>query len=252
MGSGYDEGPRLGCDAGGLGGLVVEHGGGIVSGNVLRLGVFAVGVGLATTMVAAPAAASCESDFEDLLVEQEPFVRHEAPEDGFAVSFPEGWLVRAVEPALERTDGLRLEALLTADPPDEGSTCTVYAATDAAPWPDGTFPGDDDHVFDDPAWTRADALMRPLMEELGYPAGFGIGYTSLPGPVGISFREPEGSLFVGYHLPGAEGDFVLACRLYPWGPQGERSVVGWPCDPHAATWSVLPIAESFEVQPAEE
>ena len=218
----------------------------------LRFGVLAVGVGVAMTVAAAPAAASCESDYEDLLVQEGPFVRHDASEDGFAVSFPEGWSVEAAELDPERTDELRLEALLTADPPDEGSLCTVYAATDAAPWPDGTFPNDEDHAFDDPAWTRADALMRPLMEELGYPAGFGTGYTYVPGPVSISFREPGGSLFVGYHLPDAEGDFVLACQLYPWGPQGERSVVGWPCDPSAANWSILPIAESFEVLPAEE
>ena len=94
--------------------------------------------------------------------------------------------------------------------------------------------------------------MRPLIGELGHPAGLGIGYAFLPGPVSVSFREPERSLFVGCHLPGAEGDFVLACQLSTWGPQGERSVVGLRCHPHAATWSVLPIAESFEVQPAEE
>jgi len=223
-----------------------------MSGNVHRFGVLAVGVGLATIMAATPAAASCESDSEDLLIQEGPFVRQDAPEDGYTISFPARWTVEPAQPRPERTDELRLKALLTADPPDEGSLCTVYAATDAAPWPHGVFPNDDEHVFDDPAWTRADGLMRPLMEELGYPAGFGIGYTDVPGPVSISFREPGGSLFVGYHLPDAEGDFVLACQLYPWGPHGELSVVGWPCDPTTARWSILPIAESFGVLPAEE
>jgi len=217
----------------------------------VRLGVLAGGV-VMVAAAAVPAAASCESDYQDLLVQEGPFVRHEVPEAGFAIAFPEGWTVEAAAPDPTRTAELRLEALLTADPPDAGSRCTVYAATDDAPWPAGTFPNDDDHVFDDPAWSSADALMRPLMEELGYPAGFVIGSPEMPGPASISFREPGGSLFVGYQLLDAEGDFVLACQVHPWGPQGERSVVGWPCDPNAATWSVLPIAKTFEMLPAEE
>lgn len=217
----------------------------------LRLGALIIGLGM-VGMTAVPATASCESDYRDLLGDGSAFVRHEVEGSGFAISFPEDWIVEDAVPDPERADELRLAPLLTADPPDEGSLCTVYATTGASPWPAGTFPDDEDHVFDDPAWTSADALMRPLMEELGYPAGFGIGYTVMPGPVSIDFREPGGSLFVGYHLPDAEGEVVLACQLYPWGPEGELSVVGWPCDPHAATWSVLPIAESFESLPAEE
>ena len=199
-----------------------------------------------------PVAGSCESDYRDLLHHAAPFIRQEAREAGFAISFPADWFVARAVPDAERTEALRLEAILTADPPDEGSLCTVYATTEAGPWPSGTFPDDDDHGSGDPAWVRAEALMRPLMEELGHPAGFAQGYAIVPGPVTISFREPQGSLFVGYHLPDADGEFILACQLHPWGPQGERSVVGWPCDPNAAYWSVLPIAESFEPLPTED
>lgn len=223
-----------------------------MSSSAHRIGFTAICAVLLATAAGTTVAGSCESDYRDLLLHEGSLSRHEVPESGLAISFPEDWIVERAAPDATRTEALRLEPILTADPPDAGSLCTVYATTDEAPWPSGTFPDDEDHGSGDPAWVRAEALMRPLMEELGHPAGFTIGYAVVPGPVLVSFREPEGSLFVGYHLPDADGDFILACQLHPWGPRGERSVVGWPCDPIAASWSVLPIAESFEVLPTEE
>jgi len=177
----------------------------------------------------------------------------EMAREGFAMDLPADWQINTT-PAqdgeqIERT-GLR--PVLAADPPDIGSICTVYVATGDAPTAAGCFPREADESTGNDAWDRADVLIGPLTGEYECAPGWSIGTLRLGGPVSLSFRQPSGELFVAYHFDAGSRDYVLACSLTPWLPDGSRSEVPWPSEPFEANWAIQPIADTFEFMPAEE
>jgi hypothetical protein len=172
---------------------------------------------------------------------------------GFAVDLPGDWetnMTPTQDPAqIERT-GLR--PVLAADPPDSRSECTVYIATGDEPTSEGCSPQEADESWGPEAWDAAYLVIGPLTSEYECSPGMGIGTLRLDGPVSMAFREPSGSVFVGYHFDDGRDDYVLACSVTPWLPDGSRSEVPWPSDPFDTNWSIQPIAETFEFLPAEE
>ena len=84
-----------------------------------------------------------------------------------------------------------------------------------------------------------------LTSELG--AEWGLGTLRMGGPVSLSFRQPNGELIVAYHFDAGERDYVLACVLTPWLPDGSRSEVPWPSEPFEANWAIQPIVDTFQI-----
>ena len=140
-----------------------------------------------------------------------------------------------------------LRPVLAADPPDVGSTCTIYVATGDAPTAAGCFPRDADESWDQDSWDQADMIIGPLTSEYECGAEWGLGTLRLGGPVSLSFRQPNGELIVAYHFDAGERDYVLACVLTPWLPDGSRSEVPWPSEPFEANWAIQPIADTFQI-----
>jgi hypothetical protein len=176
----------------------------------------------------------------------------EMAREGFALDLPADWQINTT-PAQDREQIERtgLRPVLVADPPDIGSTCTVYVATGDAPTASGCFPRDADEPWGEDAWDRADVVIGPLTGEYECAPGWGIGTLRQGGPVSLSFRQPSGVVFTAYHFDAADRDYVLACALTPWLPDGSRSEVPWPCEPFDANWAIQPIADTFEILPAE-
>ncbi len=177
---------------------------------------------------------------------------YEMSAEGFSVDLPTGWRVDrtpAQDPEpIERT-GLR--PVMAADPPDIGSTCTVYVATGDAPTAGGCFPRDADESWGEDAWEAADRVIGPLTGEYECAPEWSIGTLRLGGPVSLSFRQPSGEVFVAYHFDAGDRDYVLACVLTPWLPDGSRSEVPWPSEPFYANWAIQPIADTFRILSAE-
>jgi hypothetical protein len=177
---------------------------------------------------------------------------HELAAEGFAVDLPAEWRVDttpAQDP--ERIGRTGLRPVLAADPPDIGSSCTVYVATGDAPTAAGCFPRDPDESWGEGAWDRADVVIGPLTGEYECASESGIGTLRMGGPVSLSFRQPSGEVFAAYHFDDRDRHYVLACVLTPWLPDGSRSEVPWPSEPFDADWAIQPIADTFEIMPAE-
>ena len=87
-----------------------------MSSSAHRVGFTAICAVLLATAAGTTVAGSCESDYRDLLVSEGSFVRHEVPEAGLAISFPEDWSVERAAVASricwKSTDGPGSSALI--------------------------------------------------------------------------------------------------------------------------------------------
>lgn len=174
--------------------------------------------------------------------------RVEVPAHGFAVSIAQDWMTEVPLPDPQEDKRLGMHALLTINPGEEGTACSMYVAIGAVP-PELGADGErsDSGVLSD----SAGRLLGPWFEEQGLLLDEGTwGGTvgdSWGGKAGFSFGEHPDVIGAVWVVPHHEDLYVLTCT-WTAAQDGESRPEFWR-HPLLMMLALEPAADSFEFLP---